>query len=150
MIPSSETTEVNVTMINSGGQQFGRFVPDEFQRQLERRFHQPIGQARGRGGEVLLQFARDALPFGGLQRRRRGVHRHFQTRVRLHRDVAALQIHVRRLNTAQRRLGGLRRQQGLIGDLEQSIDPITFRRNLTSHACIAFVTTPGSGRKSPT
>ncbi len=58
---------VESDIVDSGGQQFGRRMAQEFQRQLEVGFDQPVGQAGGGGGQILLQRARNALPFGRLQ-----------------------------------------------------------------------------------
>ena len=84
-----------------GLEKFRRFVPLELQGQLETRFHQAIGEIGGGGREVLLQDARDALPFGGLKRRREGLDAHLQSAARLDGHKTALQVHLARLHAAQ-------------------------------------------------
>ena len=57
-------------VVDAGGQQLGGLVAFELQGELEGGLDQAIGEV-GRGGrQVLLQRARDALPFGGLAARR--------------------------------------------------------------------------------
>ena len=54
-------------IVDVGGQQFGGLVALEFQRELERRVQQAVGEVGGNGGKVLFEHARNALPFGQLQ-----------------------------------------------------------------------------------
>ena len=81
-----------------------------FKRQLKRRFDQAVREIGRRRLQILLQRARDALPFGGLQRGGRRVHAHLQAPAGLHGHEAALQVHVGGLHAAQDRLRRLLRR----------------------------------------
>ena len=70
MTPSSEMTELKVMLLTWAGSNLVGLMALEFQRELERRLQQPVGEAGGNGGQVLFQHARNALPFGRLQGRR--------------------------------------------------------------------------------
>jgi hypothetical protein len=61
-------------IIDMAGSNLAAWWRASFNGQLERRLDQAVGEI-GRGSlHVLLQRPRNALPFGGLERFRRGVH----------------------------------------------------------------------------
>ena len=95
--PSSEMTEVKVMLLTRAGSSLAASWRSSCKREREGRFDEAIGEV-GRGGrQVLLERARDALPFGGLQRGGRSVHAHLQAAAGLHGHEPALEVHVRRL-----------------------------------------------------
>ena len=102
-----------------GGEQLGGVMALEFQRELEHRVQEAVGQVGGNGGEVLFEDARNALPFGQLQGGGQLVHRHLQAGVRLHGHESALQIDLGRLHAAEGRLRRLGGDGGLVSDLQQ-------------------------------
>ena len=91
----------------------------EFQRKLERRLDQAIGEV-GRGRlQVLLEHARNALPLGGLKRLGQRIGAHLQPPAGLDRHESTLEIHPGSLHAAQHQLRRLFRHERLISRLQQ-------------------------------
>ncbi len=111
--------EVKVARLTCASSSFAASCRSSFNGKLEGGFHEPIREIGGGGREVLLQNARDALPFGRLKGRRQSLDAHLQTAGGLHRHKTALQVHLARLHPAQNGFGGLLRHERLVSGLQQ-------------------------------